>query len=633
MNINIMESSRILSWLDTNLLRVQKPGRYIGGELNQIVKPWTEDRTTVALAFPDIYDIGASNLGLAVLYDIINQREDSLAERVYAPWLDMESLMRRDRIPLYSLESKVPVRNFDILGITIPYETLYTNTLNLLDLAGIPLRTSERDLSFPLVLAGGQSTYNPEPMSAFIDAFVIGEGEEVVHDIINVFRGWQLKGSSRSKLLSSLANIWGVYVPSLYRAIYQVDGTLKSIEPTQEGVPKRVTKRIVASLPPPPEKLIVPSIDIVHNRLSIEIMRGCSRGCRFCHAGMVNRPVRQRSASQILTALEKAYLATGIEEIGLLSLSSSDHTEIYGLVESIKHRFADKHINISLPSLRIESFSLDLMDALQGKRYGGFTLAPEAATERMRNIINKPIATSDLLGTMTAIFNRGWQTIKLYFMIGQPGETQEDIDGIINLCNQAMAIGRKIAGRKANLHVSIGTLIPKPHTPFQWAATNTLDEIKEKQINLRNGLRRSSIKLMLSDPNATLLESWLSRGDRRISDVIQSAWMNGAKFDAWQDQFNIDLWLSAFEINEIDPAYYAHRPRPLEELLPWDHINIGVRKSYLVNEFKNSLSGKTRRDCSEQCAACGINTAFLELVNPGHTISWKCPPSKHGSDH
>ncbi|NPV57172.1 MAG: TIGR03960 family B12-binding radical SAM protein [Anaerolineae bacterium] len=452
--------------------------------------------------------------------------------------------------------------------------------------------------------------------------------------MIAAYQAWKTEQSRRDDLLLRLSKIWGVYVPAFYQPGYNTDGTIDHIERTREDVPVNVTKRIVSQLPPPPTKQIVPSIDIVHNRLSIEIMRGCSRGCRFCHAGMVNRPVRQRSVEQIIAALDSAYHATGIEEIGLLSLSSSDHTQIKSLVEAINQKYQDDNVNISLPSLRIETFSLDLMDMLQGKRHGGFTLAPEAGTERMRNAINKPISPTQLLDTVSAIFNRGWQTIKLYFMIGQPGETEEDIEGIIALCLDALKLGRTIIGHKAKLHVSIGTLVPKPHTPFQWVATDSIEHISEKQDRIKRALKKSGIKLMLTDPQATMLEAWLSRGDRRIGAVIFAAWKRGAKFDAWQDQYNYQTWLQAFDDRSIDPNHYAHRIRDIDEVLPWDHIDSGVKKKFLVKEYQNSLDGITRQDCSHQCSACGIQSTYLELIDGGEKISWKCPPMvKNRSPH
>lgn len=612
--------------LEQVLMRVQKPGRYVGGELNQVTKPWDSIRTHVALAFPDIYDLGVPNLGLAILYHNLNQREDCLAERAYIPWLDMEEILRTNEIPLYSLESKHALVDFDILGITLPYETLYTNTLNLLDLAKIPLFTKDRDINHPLVIAGGHATYNPEPMAEFIDAFVIGEGEDVIHEIITAHQSWKASlARKRKDLLIALAQITGVYVPSLYQPKYITDGTIEVIDRLLPNLPEKVTKRIVGKLPPPPSRFIVPNIDVVHNRVAVEIMRGCTRGCRFCHAGMINRPVRERPVNEIVEAIQSALDSTGFEEVALLSLSSSDYSHILELVQAVSQRFTGKHLTVSLPSLRIESFSIDLLENLKGTRQGGFTLAPEAATERMRTIINKPISTEQLLETVRAIYSRGWLSIKLYFMIGHPLETIEDVEAIADLCRKVIAEGRKVVGHRASLNVGVSTFVPKPHTPFQWVPCDTPEQIREKQMVLRNRLRTAGIKLNWTDPKETMLEAWLSRGDRRLGAVIYSAWQKGAKFDAWQDQFNAQAWEMAFQENQIDPAFYTHRQRSLNEIFPWEHISAGVRKSYLLEEYQNSLNASLRADCREQCNACGILPMFNDLRRNFSGSEWKCP--------
>ncbi len=620
--------SEIQSRLERILPGVQKPGRYTGGELNQVVKDWEAISTRVALIFPDLYDLGMSNLGMTILYELINQRADSLAERAYSPWTDMEEALRESQLPLYSLETKHPLAAFDILGFSLPYETLYTNTLNVLDLAGIPIFSAERTEAHPLVIAGGHAAYNPEPMHAFIDAFVIGEGEEVIQEIIDAHQAWKRQGTPRIELLRALARIWGVYVPALYRDFYHPDGTFSHLEKLIEEAPLPVIKRIVARLPPPPTRFIVPYIDTVHNRIPVEIMRGCTRGCRFCHAGMITRPVRERPVDEILAGIEAGLQHTGYEEVGLLSLSSSDYTHILELVKAVSEKFAGRHLNVSLPSLRIESFSVELMDALQDTRRSGFTLAPEAATERMREIINKPVSTEQLLETARAIYARGWSNIKLYFMIGHPSETIEDVQAIADLCRAVLAEGRSVIGKRAQVTAGVSTFIPKPHTPFQWVSCDTMEQIRLKQALLKEKLRGPGLKLNWNAPEETLLEAWLSRGDRRMAEVIYQAWKRGAKFDAWGEHFRFNVWQEAFQAVGLDPAFYTHRERPIDETFPWEHISTTVRKKFLTEDYLWSLQGRTRVDCRERCFACGILPTFAELrrQNPGEV--WQCPEVK-----
>jgi len=627
----LITPAEISNKLERILPTIQKPGRYIGGELNQVVKDWEAIQTHVALAFPDIYDLGMPNLGLSIIYDLLNQRPDVLAERVYSPWCDMEDAMRSSGLPLYSLESKHTIADFDIVGISLPYETLYTNTLNLLDLSQIPLFSADRTGEDPLIIAGGHAAFNPEPMYPFIDAFVIGEGEDAIVEVVDAYAKWKQRGTNRKELLISLAKIWGVYVPSLYEAHYFSNGTFSYIEKLADQAPLPIIKRILPKLPPPPTRFIVPYIDIVHNRIPIEIMRGCTRGCRFCHAGMVTRPVRERTVDEIMLAIEESLAYTGYEEIGLLSLSSSDYTQIVELVNTISHKFKDRHLSISLPSLRIESFSVDLMDALKDARRGGFTLAPEAATERMRNIINKPVNTSQLIETVRGIYSRGWTNIKLYFMIGHPSETLEDVQAIADLCKLVLKEGRKEAGNRVRVTAGVGTFVPKPHTPFQWVPCDTIDKIKLKQDLLKRTLRDRGIKLNWTDPESTMLEAWLSRGDRRMADLIYNAWQHGAKFDAWKDHFNYGTWMQAFADVGLDPDFYTQRERPIDEVFPWEHIDTTVRKKFLIEDYLWSQSGQTRLDCREQCFACGILPTFADLrrYNPGEF--WGCPEVKSPS--
>ncbi len=618
-NINLHQLEKIL-------YHVEKPGRYVGGEHNQILKDWETTRTHVCLVFPDIYDIGQPNLGLAILYDILNQQPDILAERSFAPWHDLEAQLRENRLPLFSLESKHPLAEFDVIGISLPYESLYTNALNVLDLAGIPLLSAERGTEHPLIIAGGQACFNPEPMADFIDAFVIGEGEEVTLELIRAFEQLKQSGSDRKTLLLGLSKIPGVYVPSLYHVIYAQDGTVTDVSPVVDSVPAFVTKRIVPKLPPHPTHMIVPNIETVHDRLSIEIMRGCTRGCRFCHAGVVNRPVRERPAAEVLQIIEDGLAATGYEEIGLLSLSSSDHTQILDLTRSVYEKFHDRKVFVSLPSLRIASFSVELMDELRDLRPGGgFTLAPEAASPRMQAIINKPLDNEVFEDTVRTVFEHGWLTLKLYYMIGLPGETMEDVQAILDAGKRVLEIGRQLRGNRVKVHLSVGNFIPKPHTPFQWYPLNSTEELQAKLDLLKAGVRRTALKLTYNIPDNTLLEAWLSRGDRRLGQVILRAWQLGAKFDAWGENRNIPFWSQAFIDTNLEPEFYAYRERALDEILPWDHIHAGVTKAFLQSDLEWSKLGKTRKDCREQCFACGILDSFAKEPPVSPLVYWGCP--------
>ncbi|MCP4543984.1 MAG: TIGR03960 family B12-binding radical SAM protein [Chloroflexi bacterium] len=608
--------------LERILPTVRKPGRYVGGEYNSIVKDWETTPTRVCLAFPDIYDLGMSNLGLAILYDILNKLPDVLAERAYLPWVDMIAAMRQAHIPLYSLESKRPLADFDIIGVSLPYEQLYTNLLEMLDLAGLPIRADERDRQHSLVVAGGHAAFNPEPVADFVDAFIVGDGEEAIVEVVRAYQ--ETREMPRETQLWALARIPGVYVPRFYDVRYHADGTFATIEPKSPDAQLPILKRTISRLPPPPTKLIVPNVDVSHNRAAIEIQRGCTRGCRFCHAGIVTRPVRERPMEEVLEAIGAILPQTGFGEVGLLSLSSSDYSDIDKLVQAIAEQFITRdsaHLSISLPALRVDSFSVGLAKAVAQGRHTGFTFAPEAASERLRGTINKPISTDQMLDVAQEVFERGMRTIKLYFMIGLPGETMDDVQAMIDLAHIIRRKGRNIHGRKTQINVSVNTFIPKPHTPFQWVGLESATSIREKQAFLQRKIRGGGFKLSYNDPDTTLLEAALTRGDRRLGKVIQRAWELGTRFDAWYEQRNLDAWKQAFIEVGLDPDFYACRQRPTDELFPWKVIHTGVRKKFLLKEYQRSQEGMTLADCREQCHSCGILSDYAG----DWCTEWCCP--------
>ena len=562
--------------LEELLLTVQKPGRYIGGEWNAVKKKWTPDKIKFLLAFPDVYEIGMSNLGIKILYGILNGRNDCLCERVFSPWPDFESVLRGNKIELFSLESRKPIKDFDIVGFSLTYELSYTNVLNILDLAGISKMSSERSDTEPLIIVGGPASFNPEPMSDFIDAFVIGDGEDVILEIIDAYKVAKSQGRKiiRRSLLKKLAQIKGIYVPSLYEVEYNDDNMIKNFYPREIGVPKMVQKRVVKDLNKAfyPTKQIVPNIQIVHDRIAIEIMRGCKHACSFCQATAIYKPCRERSKERILDIARNSYEMTGHDEISLLSLSSVDHTCLKEIIEGLNDKFNKKAVAISVPSLRVEDVLKDLPALIAKVKKAGLTFAPESGSERLRKSVNKNIDIEKLFKALSESFRAGWRHVKLYFMIGLPREEADDVWKIAELIYRVSDTRREIDGKSANVTASINAFVPKPHTPLQRAAMDKIETLEEKKSLLKRAMKSKFVELDFHPFNISYLEAVFARGDRRLGRVIFEAWKRGAKFDGWQDIFNFTLWSESFAATGIDPLFYANRERSGEEILPWDFI-------------------------------------------------------------
>ena len=598
--------------IDGLLDRVQKPARYMGGEMNAVLKDPDSVAIRYAFAFPDVYEVGMSHLGSRILYDIINKREDALCERVFTPWVDMADLMRKENVPLFSLETRSPVRSFDMLGITLQYEMSYTNILELLDLAGIPLHSEDRTWDDPIVIAGGPCAFNPEPLYHFIDAFSIGDGEISTLETIDVVKACKAEGVSRKECLRRLSRLRGVYVPSLYEATYNEDGTLKSFEPTEEGVPRTVVKNMVADLDKAeyPESVIVPFMEIVHDRINIEVLRGCTRGCRFCQAGMIYRPVRERSVEHILDLAKKLIDETGYEEITLSSLSTGDYTCLPQLAHELMERFAEKRVALSLPSLRLDSNLKQTLEETQKVRKSSLTYAMEAGTQRLRDVINKGITEENLTSSVGDAFASGWSSVKLYFMFGLPTETFEDLDGIADLASKVVRkyfeTPKNVRAKGLRVNCSASCFVPKPFTPFQWEPQDTIEQFEEKQKHLCHIMHIKGVEFNWHEPQVSFLEAVFARGDRRTADALETAWRLGCRFDGWTDQFRFDKWMEAFEQTGVNPAFYANRRREKDELLPWAFIDAGVTQQYLWRERERAVQAQTTPDCRKGCQGCGL---------------------------
>lgn len=606
---------RKLALNDEILLKIEKPARYIGNEVNSVMKDPEKVDIRFAMCFPDVYEIGMSNLGMMILYNLFNEREDVWCERVFSPWTDLDKVMRREKTPLFALESQDPVKDFDFLGITLGYEMCYTNVLQVLDLSGIPLLASERKEG-PIVIGGGACAYNPEPLAAFFDLFYIGEGETSYDALFGAYKKNQAAGGTREDFLMMAAQIPGIYVPAFYDVTYKEDGTIASFKPNRPGVPKTVSKQIVTdmeagyrAIPAP----VVPFIKATQDRVTLEIQRGCIRGCRFCQAGMIYRPTRERNVETLKESAREMLKNTGHEEISLSSLSSSDYTELKELVNFLIDEFKEEAVNISLPSLRIDAFALDVMSKVQDVKKSSLTFAPEAGSQRLRDVINKGLTEEVILKGAREAFAGGWNRVKLYFMLGLPTETEEDMKGIAHLAQKIAEeyyeIPKENRNGKVQINVSTSFFVPKPFTPFQWASMYTEEDFIEKakvvKGEIRAQLNQRSIKYNWHEPDVTILEGFLARGDRRCADVILKAYEKGALYDAWSESFRYDIWKEAFSETGVDVDFYTLRERDVEEILPWDFIDAGVTKKFLIREMQQAKNETVTPNCRQQCSGCG----------------------------